>query len=227
MTLPVRLDPVQNLSYSMPVGYSLLLVKMGTERIQMKLKLLMLTMGASAVVFTSGCHKKVAAAPPPPPPPVVASNPPAPAPAPRERTARVAEAPAPAPVARTEPRTSKALEDYLNKLLDAYFDYDKADLRTDARTALNNNSSELRSLLKEFPNTKFVIEGNCDERGSAEYNLALGDRRAKAAEEFLVQIGVPASRLTTVSYGQERPVCTDHDENCWQKNRRAHLSASN
>jgi peptidoglycan-associated lipoprotein len=193
----------------------------------MKLQLLILTMGASLVAITSGCHKKVAAAPPPPPPPVVASNPPAPAPAPRERTARVTEAPQSAPVARVEQRTSKVLADYLNKLLDAYFDYDKADLRTDARTALNNNSSELRSLLKEFPNTKFVIEGNCDERGSPEYNLALGDRRAKAAEEFLVQIGVPASRLAIISYGQERPVCTDHDENCWQKNRRAHLSASN
>ena len=193
----------------------------------MRLKILMLTMGASVVAFTSGCHKKVAAAPPPPPPPVVASNPPAPAPAPRERVARVAEAPAEVTPPVVAARTSKALEDYLNKLLDAYFDYDKADLRSDARTALNNNSSELRSLLKEFPNTKFVVEGNCDERGSAEYNLALGDRRAKAAQEFLVQIGVPAERLATISYGQERPVCTDHDENCWQKNRRAHLSASN
>ena len=194
----------------------------------MRLKLLMLTMGASVVAFTSGCHKKVAAAPPPPPPPVVASNPPAPAPAPRERTARVAEAPPPAtPAPVAEVKNGKPLEDYLNKLLDAYFDYDKADLRSDARTALNNNSSELRSLLKEFPSTKFVIEGNCDERGSAEYNLALGDRRAKAAQEFLVQIGVPAERLSTISYGQERPLCTDHNENCWQKNRRAHLSASN
>ena len=193
----------------------------------MKLKLLMLIMGASVVGITTGCHKKVAAAPPPPPPPVVAKERATPPPAQRERTARVAEAPAPTPVARTEPRTSKALEDYLNKLLDAYFDYDKADLRSDAQTALNNDSSELRSLLKEFPNTKFVVEGNCDERGSAEYNLALGDRRAKAAEEFLVQIGVPAARLTTISYGQERPVCSDHNENCWQKNRRAHLSASN
>jgi peptidoglycan-associated lipoprotein len=193
----------------------------------MRLKILMLTMGASVVALTSGCHKKVAAAPPPPPPPVVARETPAPTPAPRERTARVTEAPAPTPAPVAEVRTSKVLADYLNKLLDAYFDYDKADLRTDARTALNNNSSELRSLLKEFPNTKFVVEGNCDERGSAEYNLALGDRRAKAAQEFLVQIGVPAERLATISYGQERPVCTDHDENCWQKNRRAHLSASN
>jgi peptidoglycan-associated lipoprotein len=121
----------------------------------------------------------------------------------------------PAPV--VEPRTSKQLVDYLNKLLDAYFDYDKSDLRTDAQTALNQNSSELRSLLKEFPSTKFVIEGNCDERGSAEYNLALGDRRAKAAEEFLVQIGVPAARLLTLSYAKEHPVCNDHNENCWQK----------
>ena len=194
----------------------------------MRLKFLMLTMGASAVMITSGCHKKVAAAPPPPPPPVVESRTPPPAPAERERTARVAERvePPAEPVAAA-PRTSKALEDYLNRLLDAYFDYNKSDLRTDAQTALNNDSSELRSLLKEFPNTKFVIEGNCDERGSAEYNLALGDRRAKAAEEFLVQIGVPAARLSTISYGQERPVCTDHNENCWQKNRRAHLSASN
>jgi peptidoglycan-associated lipoprotein len=124
-------------------------------------------------------------------------------------------------------RTSKALEDYLNKLLDAYFDYDKADLRTDAQSALNSDSGELRSLLKEFPTAKFVVEGNCDERGSAEYNLALGERRAAAAKEFMIQIGVPADRLSTISYGQERPVCTDHDENCWQKNRRAHLTASN
>jgi peptidoglycan-associated lipoprotein len=194
----------------------------------MKLKLLMLTMGASVVMITSGCHKKVAAVTPPPPPPPVENRTPAPPPAERERPARVAEAPAPAPAAPVaEVRTSKALEDYLNRLLDAYFDYNKSDLRTDAQTALNNDSSELRSLLKEFPNTKFVIEGNCDERGSAEYNLALGERRAKAAEEFLVQIGVPAARLSTISYGQERPVCSDHDENCWQKNRRAHLSASN
>jgi len=193
----------------------------------MKLKLLMLTMGASVALMTSGCHKKVAAAPPPPPPPVVAQKAPAPAPQQRERTARVAERVEPPAATAPAPRTSKALEDYLNKLLDAYFDYNKSDLRTDAQTALNNDSSELRSLLKEFPNTKFVIEGNCDERGSAEYNLALGDRRAKAAEEFLIQIGVPAARLSTISYGQERPVCTDHNENCWQKNRRAHLSASN
>ena len=73
---------------------------------------------------------------------------------------------------------------------------------------------------------QFLVKGNCDERGSAEYNLALGERRARAAKEFLTQIGVPDERLMTISYGQERPVCTDHNEECWQKNRRAHLTAS-
>ncbi len=193
----------------------------------MKLKILTLTMGISALAMMSGCHKKAAmATPPAPPPPVRESAPPPPER--REPPARVAQTPAPEPPApAAQVRTSKLIEDYLNRLLDAYFDYNKAELRTDARTALNNDSSELRTLLKEFPTAKFVVEGNCDERGSPEYNLALGDRRAKAAYEFLTQIGVPAERLSTVSYGQERPVCNEHNENCWQKNRRAHLSAVN
>jgi peptidoglycan-associated lipoprotein len=192
----------------------------------MKSRLWMLTLGISAVAALSGCHKKAASVAPPAPPVPTREAPAAtpqrqPTTTASTRTPSAPEAPAPAI------RTSKQLADYLNKLLDAYFDYDKADLRSDAQTALNTNSSELRSLLQEFPNTKFVVEGSCDERGSAEYNLALGERRAKAAKEFLTQIGVPAERLTTISYGQERPVCTDHDENCWQKNRRAHLSVAN
>lgn len=113
---------------------------------------------------------------------------------------------------------------YNTVVLDAYFDYDKAELRSDAQTALNKNSTELLALLREFPNTRFVLEGDCDERGSAEYNLALGDRRATAAKEFLTQIGVPPAHLTVTSRGKENPVCTEHNEECWQKNRRAHLS---
>jgi len=146
----------------------------------------------------------------------------------RQRPAVVAVTPKPEPSAEVavSKNTPKSLEDLLNQLLDAYFDYDKATLRSDAQTALNKNSAALKSLLQEFPNTKFLVEGNCDERGSAEYNLALGDRRAAAAKEFLAQIGVPTDRLMTISYGQERPVCTDHNEDCWQKNRRAHLTAS-
>src|SRR5262249_62116129 len=85
--------------------------------------------------------------------------------------------PTPAPAAPAH--TVKTLEDYLNQLIDAYFDYDQAVLRTDAQAALNKDSGALQTLLREFPDAKFVIEGSCDERGSAEYNLALGDRRAK------------------------------------------------
>jgi peptidoglycan-associated lipoprotein len=193
----------------------------------MKFRLLMLTMGISAVALLSGCHKKPVAAAPPPPPPAVRDNP-APAQERARETAREST-PASRPPAQvtSENKSTKAFEDYLNKLLDAYFDYNKADLRSDAQTALNSDSGQLRGYLKEFPNAKFVVEGSCDERGSAEYNLALGERRAAAAKEFLTQIGVPSERLSTISYGKEKQVCTDHTEDCWQKNRRAHLTASN
>jgi peptidoglycan-associated lipoprotein len=107
---------------------------------------------------------------------------------------------------------------------DAFFDYDKTDIRSDARDVLTRNASALKAILSEFPNASIVIEGHCDERGSAEYNLGLGDRRASAAKEFLQQLGVPADRLKTVSYGKERPQCTDASETCYQKNRRAHFA---
>ena len=82
-----------------------------------------------------------------------------------------------------------------------------------------------RAILSDFPNASIVIEGHCDERGSAEYNLGLGDRRASAAKEFLQGLGVPADRMKTISYGKERPQCTEQDETCWQKNRRVHFVA--
>jgi peptidoglycan-associated lipoprotein len=109
---------------------------------------------------------------------------------------------------------------------DAYFDFDKSDIRPDAREALSKDADALKSIFSEYSEGKVTIEGHCDERGSAEYNLALGDRRASAAKEFLVQLGVPADRLTTISYGKERPQCTEHNEECWQKNRRVHFSTT-
>jgi peptidoglycan-associated lipoprotein len=109
-------------------------------------------------------------------------------------------------------------------VVDAYFDYDKNDIREDARAALTKDADALKAIFSAFPDASISIEGHCDERGSAEYNLALGDRRATAAKEFLVQLGVPGDKLKTISYGKERPQCTDHDESCWQKNRRAHFS---
>ena len=132
---------------------------------------------------------------------------------------RVTVTPAPpAPPPAAAPRSS--IEDLFTKeVQDAFFDLDKADIRADARTALMKTGEFLRS----YPQVKVTLEGHCDERGSTEYNLALGDRRAQAAKDFLVSLGVPADRMQTVSYGKERPFCMDHNEACWQQNRRAHF----
>lgn len=110
------------------------------------------------------------------------------------------------------------------EIQDAFFDFDKSDIREDARNVLTQNSDKLKTIFRDYPTGTVTIEGHADERGSAEYNLGLGDRRAIAAKEFLVQLGVPADRLRTLSYGKERPQCTDNSETCWQKNRRAHFS---
>ena len=109
-------------------------------------------------------------------------------------------------------------------LQDALYDYDSNNIREDARVALTTDADALKRILADFPTAKINIEGHCDERGSAEYNLGLGDRRATSAKDFLVQLGIPADRLMTISYGKERPVCTEGDEGCWQRNRRAHFS---
>jgi peptidoglycan-associated lipoprotein len=128
--------------------------------------------------------------------------------------------PPPPPVAR-----KATLEEMLSgTVVDALFDYDKSDIREDARAALTKDADALKAIFASFPDATVSMEGHCDERGSAEYNLALGDKRAAAAKDFLVQLGVPGDKLKTISYGKERPQCTDHDESCWQKNRRAHFS---
>ena len=108
---------------------------------------------------------------------------------------------------------------FLRDVRDAYFDYNKADVRADAREAL----AKTGDFLKNYPQVKVTIEGHCDERGSTEYNLALGDRRASATKKYLVSLGIAADRLSTVSYGKEKPACTESNEDCWQKNRRGHF----
>jgi peptidoglycan-associated lipoprotein len=128
-------------------------------------------------------------------------------------------APPPPPPAQT------SLTSALESVTDAYFDYDSSDIREDARNALTRDSDALKRILQDFPSAAIVVEGHCDERGSAEYNLGLGDRRAAAAKEFLQQLGVPPDKLRTVSYGKERQQCTESNEACWQKNRRAHFAA--
>lgn len=108
---------------------------------------------------------------------------------------------------------------------DAFFDYDISTIRDDARAILSKNADALRSILNDFPGIPVVIEGHCDERGSAEYNLGLGDRRATAARDFLTQLGIASDRIKVVSYGKDRPQCSEATEVCWQKNRRVHFAA--
>ncbi len=133
----------------------------------------------------------------------------------------------PPPAAKATPTPSPRAtfgEVIARELHDALFDFDKSDIREDARNSLTQNSDKLKTIFRDYPNGTVTIEGHADERGSAEYNLGLGDRRAIAAKEFLVQLGVSADRLRTLSYGKERPQCTDNSETCWQKNRRAHFT---
>jgi len=101
-----------------------------------------------------------------------------------------------------------------------YFDFERWELRDDARSALKQNAQDLKESAQW---TRLTIEGHCDERGSEEYNLALGERRAGVVSRYLKDLGVPASRLQTVSYGENRPVAQGHDETAWQQNRRAEL----
>jgi peptidoglycan-associated lipoprotein len=138
--------------------------------------------------------------------------------------------PAPAPVAQQPARmpdapTRARIDTLLARIEDAYFDYDQHNLRPDAIKALEGDSSELRDILKDYPDYKLTVEGHCDERGSAEYNMALGQERADSAKAYLVQVGIPTGQLATVSYGKEKPACDEHDEACWQKNRRVHIVA--
>ena len=126
-------------------------------------------------------------------------------------------APAPAPTpAPAQPNLSQL---FAQNVQDAFFDLDKSDLRDDARAALTKDAEFLRS----YPQVHVSIEGHCDERGSTEYNLGLGQRRAEAAKNYLISLGISADRMETTSWGKERPVCMDHNEECWQRNRRAHF----
>lgn len=134
-------------------------------------------------------------------------------------TVKVEPTPEPAP-ADTIGQALRQLQEQMAadlKLVRAiYFDYDKSDLRKEAQDALSNNAK----LFQKYPQWKIKIEGNCDERGTNEYNLALGERRAISAQKYLVSLGIDAARLSTVSYGEERPLDFGHDDAAWTKNRR-------
>jgi len=130
----------------------------------------------------------------------------------------------PPPPTRTEGARTSPIETLAREAQDVYFDYDKNDIRADGRDTLTKDADVIKRILTADPGFTIVIEGHCDERGSEEYNLALGDRRALAVKEFLVQLGVPDDRLKTISFGKERPTCTEQNEACYQRNRRGHLA---
>jgi peptidoglycan-associated lipoprotein len=185
----------------------------------------MLVAVAAISLIGAACTKKTAALKPLPPPAAMAPSTPAPAATPvRSNPAPTRTAAAPAPH-YPNAATRAHIDELLARIEDAYFDYNKDTLRPDAINALQVDSTELRDILKDFPDYKLTIEGHCDERGSAEYNLALGDARAKAAKDYLFQVGIPDGQLSIISYGKDRPVCQEHDEACWQKNRRIHIVA--
>ncbi len=174
-------------------------------------------------VVLAGCAKRPAttAATAPPPtgaataaPPTQPAAPPA-AMAPPAAPPATAAPPTAAPPVRPSPKEFVSIPE----LKDIYFDFDKYDIRPEDAKTLDANAAWLKS----NPNHLVLIEGHCDERGTNEYNLALGERRAKAAMNYLVSQGVQAGRITIISYGEERPVCTAHNEPCWSKNRHDHF----
>jgi peptidoglycan-associated lipoprotein len=127
---------------------------------------------------------------------------------------------APPPPPPPPPQTSMTDEQmFAQSVKDIYFDYDKADVRASEQASIQADVA----FLQQHPNISFTIEGHCDERGSTEYNLALGDNRSSAVKNALVGAGISADRVKTISYGKEKPFCTESNETCWQQNRRGHF----
>lgn len=167
------------------------------------------------VVVLAGCAKKPAQSTPPPPPP-------APIEAPAPPTAPPEPVAPPAPVANPLDGDLDSVNRYVVEqglIGDVYFDYDRDELRDDARSRLQRNAE----FMKAHEQFLFTVEGHCDERGSIEYNIALGDRRASSAKDYVSSLGVAEGRMRTVTYGEERSVCTESNESCWSRNRRAHF----
>ena len=180
-----------------------------------------IALASALAVAAAGCHKKppaAAPAPPPPPlpPPTAPVTPPPPPPPPPP-----APAPAPRPLSEEEIFARKSV-DQLNAerpLDDVFFELDKSEIRDDAKPTLQRDAD----WLKKWTGVQATLEGHCDSRGSSEYNLGLGSRRATAVKDYLVSLGVSTSRLTIVSKGKEQPFCNEESESCWQQNRRGHF----
>ncbi len=137
----------------------------------------------------------------------------------QEATARVTVTSTPAPPPPAQAGNTGDADLFSQNMKDVFYDYDSYDVSQQYQQVLQADAQ----FLQQHPNMKFTIQGHCDERGSTEYNLALGDNRATAAKQALVALGISAGRIQTISYGKERPFCTESTEQCWQQNRRAHF----
>jgi peptidoglycan-associated lipoprotein len=176
-------------------------------------------LSAMLMVVAAGCGKKAPATTPAPPPAPVAAAPATPPPPPAPPPAAT---PKPTPPLTEEQAFAQKSLDQLNAerpLADVFFDYDQSGIRDDGRAPLQKNAD----WLKRWTSTQITVEGHADARGSSEYNLALGSRRATAVKDYLVNLGVPGNRITVVSKGKEQPFCTAESEQCWQQNRRGHF----
>lgn len=181
--------------------------------------LMVLVLLLTVVVAACGKKKPPVARPMPPPSTTAAETPP---PTPPPPPQPVIETPIPVPTMPADDRISSTSIDDLNRdspLKPLFYNLDSADVSPEGQQVLQANAA----VLKKYPTMQITIEGHCDERGTAEYNLALGERRALAAKNYLVSLGVPADRVRTVSYGKEFPFDAGHDDGAWAKNRRAHF----
>ena len=134
---------------------------------------------------------------------------------------------APPPPPPTVTVAQPTIQEIISKQVqDIHFDYDKSDVRPEDQGILQGDATALKTVFQMDPNFVITIEGHCDERGSAEYNLGLGDRRAATTKDALIALGVPGDKLKTISFGKERPLCTEPTEDCYARNRRAHFSAA-
>lgn len=178
-------------------------------------KAALVLLAVATVASVTACGKKPIVEPAPPP--------------------IVPEAPPPAPPPAAKPEVQPQVDEYARLkamsaeeieksglLSEVYFDFNRSEIRDGDRATLTKNADAL----KRFDFLRITVEGHCDDRGTVDYNLALGERRARAAYDYLVSLGVPADRLKVVSYGKEVPVCQASTEECWQKNRRAHFTVS-
>jgi peptidoglycan-associated lipoprotein len=184
----------------------------------MKQQNLVVIVIACAAIVAAGCGRRSQPVVASPPPSAVIDTPPAPPPPPDPAP----DPPAPVASLTEEEIFARKSLDELNAerpLGDVFFDFDSASLRNSDLTGLQANAQ----WLNKWTSTRITIEGHCDSRGTAEYNLALGERRAAAARSYLVSLGISADRITTVSKGEEQPFCGDDHESCWEQNRRGHF----